>query len=276
MTIAALWATLTTYQDLHRAEQEIPTLAMLAVSGEDLRASAAQLCAPAEGARGGGGGGSVRASGRRPSLTQLLPTFAVWPFRRTSCPLIRRSRLCQRREKPSSAASPRAMARWTMRILFPGRFVEYIADTAGGGAGMKHVIIGTAGHVDPRQRPCSRLKPVSTPTALSRRKSGALPIELGFAHIDLTPDHTQAGIIDVPGHEIHQVEQCWPVLAASIDAMLVVAADEGFMPQTRGHLDILTLLGIRDGVVVITKTDMVDEVGGNCPGGHRRPRQGTF
>ena len=63
MTIAALWATLTTYQDLHRAEQEIPTLAMLAVSGEDLRASAAQLCALLK--ERGGGSGPVRAGGRR-------------------------------------------------------------------------------------------------------------------------------------------------------------------------------------------------------------------
>ena len=110
MTIAALWATLTTYQDLHRAEQEIPTLAMLAVSGEDLRASAAQLCALLK-ERGVAAEGVARwaAAPSPPSCCPPLP----WPFRRTSCLPTRRSRLCAAGKSPSSAASPRAGCCWT-------------------------------------------------------------------------------------------------------------------------------------------------------------------
>ncbi len=140
---------------------------------------------------------------------------------------------------------------------------------------MKHVIIGTAGHVDHGKTMLIKaLTGIDTDRLIEEKKRG-ITIELGFAHIEFD-DHTQAGIIDVPGHE--KFIKNMLAGAGGIDlAMLVVAADEGFMPQTVEHLDILTLLGIRDGVVVITKIDMVDEEwGGNCPGGHRRPRQGDI
>lgn len=122
---------------------------------------------------------------------------------------------------------------------------------------MKHVIIGTAGHVDHGKTMLIKaLTGIDTDRLIEEKKRG-ITIELGFAHIEFD-DHTQAGIIDVPGHE--KFIKNMLAGAGGIDlAMLVVAADEGFMPQTVEHLDILTLLGIRDGVVVITKTDMVDE-----------------
>ena len=129
MTIAALWATLTTYQDLHRAEQEIPTLAMLAVSGEDLRASAAQLCAllkergvAAEVVAQSGpvGGGSVP--------TQLLPTFAVaLPVDKLSPNQAEQALRC--REKPIIGRITEGRLLLDVRTIFP-EDMEYIADTA--------------------------------------------------------------------------------------------------------------------------------------------------
>ncbi len=122
---------------------------------------------------------------------------------------------------------------------------------------MKHVIIGTAGHVDHGKTLLIKaLTGIETDRLIEEKKRG-ITIELGFAHLDW-PDGTQAGIVDVPGHERFIKNMLSG--AGGIDlAMLVVAADEGFMPQTVEHLNILTLLGIRDGLVVITKKDMVDE-----------------
>lgn len=122
---------------------------------------------------------------------------------------------------------------------------------------MKHVIIGTAGHVDHGKTLLIKaLTGIDTDRLIEEKKRG-ITIELGFAHLEFDDD-TQAGVIDVPGHE--KFIKNMLAGAGGIDlAILVVAADEGFMPQTIEHLDILTLLGIRDGVVVITKKDMVDE-----------------
>ena len=121
---------------------------------------------------------------------------------------------------------------------------------------MKHVIIGTAGHVDHGKTLLVKaLTGIDTDRLVEEKKRG-ITIELGFAHLDF-PDGTQAGIVDVPGHE--KFIKNMLAGAGGIDlAMLVVAADEGFMPQTVEHLGILSLLGIRDGLVVITKCDMVE------------------
>lgn len=121
---------------------------------------------------------------------------------------------------------------------------------------MNHVIIGTAGHVDHGKTLLIKaLTGIDTDRLIEEKKRG-ITIELGFAHLDWS-DGTQAGIVDVPGHE--KFIKNMLAGAGGIDlAMLIVAADDGFMPQTLEHLDILTLLGIKDGVVVITKSDMVD------------------
>ena len=121
---------------------------------------------------------------------------------------------------------------------------------------MKHVIIGTAGHVDHGKTALIRALTGIDTDRLQEEKKRGITIELGFAHLDF-PDGTQAGIVDVPGHE--KFIKNMLAGAGGIDlAMLVVAADEGFMPQTIEHMGILTLLGIQDGLVVITKKDMVD------------------
>ena len=121
---------------------------------------------------------------------------------------------------------------------------------------MKHVIIGTAGHVDHGKTLLIKaLTGIDTDRLVEEKKRG-ITIELGFAHLDW-PDGTQAGIVDVPGHE--KFIKNMLAGAGGIDlAMLVVAADDGFMPQTVEHLDILTLLGVKDGLLVITKADTVD------------------
>ena len=121
---------------------------------------------------------------------------------------------------------------------------------------MKHVIIGTAGHVDHGKTLLIKaLTGIDTDRLIEEKKRG-ITIELGFAHLDW-PDGTQAGIVDVPGHE--KFIKNMLAGAGGIDlAMLVIAADDGVMPQTVEHLDILTLLGIKDGLVVITKSDTVD------------------
>jgi len=121
---------------------------------------------------------------------------------------------------------------------------------------MKHVIIGTAGHVDHGKTLLIKaLTGIDTDRLIEEKKRG-ITIELGFAHLDW-PDGTQAGIVDVPGHEKFIKNMLSG--AGGIDlAMLVIAADDGVMPQTVEHLDILTLLGIKDGLIVITKADTVD------------------
>jgi len=121
---------------------------------------------------------------------------------------------------------------------------------------MKHVIIGTAGHVDHGKTLLIKaLTGIDTDRLMEEKKRG-ITIELGFAHLDW-PDGTQAGIVDVPGHE--KFIRNMLTGAGGIDlAMLVIAADDGIMPQTVEHLNILTLLGIKDGLIVITKADTVD------------------
>ena len=121
---------------------------------------------------------------------------------------------------------------------------------------MKHVIIGTAGHVDHGKTLLIKaLTGIDTDRLIEEKKRG-ITIELGFAHLDW-PDGTQAGIVDVPGHE--KFIKNMLAGAGGIDlALLVIAADDGIMPQTIEHLDILTLLGIKDGLIVITKADLVD------------------
>ena len=122
---------------------------------------------------------------------------------------------------------------------------------------MNHVIIGTAGHVDHGKSSLIFALTNRDPDRLAEEKERGITIELGFTWLDL-PDGSRCGIIDVPGHE-HFVSNMLAG-AGGIDlALLVVAADEGVMPQTREHLGILSLLGISRGIIAITKCDLADE-----------------
>jgi len=122
---------------------------------------------------------------------------------------------------------------------------------------LKQIILGTAGHIDHGKT--SLIKAVSgTDTdRLVEEKRRGITIELGFASIDL-PSGLHIGVVDVPGHE--KFVKNMVAGAAGIDVVaMVIAADEGVMPQTREHMEICSLLGIRYGFVVLTKIDMVDE-----------------
>jgi len=119
------------------------------------------------------------------------------------------------------------------------------------------VIMGTAGHIDHGKTTLIKALTGIDCDRLVEEKKRGITIELGFAFLDL-PGDRRLGIIDVPGHE--RFVKNMVAGAAGIDFVtLVIAADEGVMPQTREHLEICTLLGIKTGLVALTKIDMVDE-----------------
>jgi len=121
---------------------------------------------------------------------------------------------------------------------------------------MKQIILGTAGHIDHGKTSLIRALTGIDTDRLKEEKERGITIELGFAHLAL-PDGRLLGIVDVPGHE--KFVKNMVAGATGIDLVaLVIAADEGVMPQTREHLEICSLLKIKHGFVVLTKVDMVD------------------
>ncbi len=122
---------------------------------------------------------------------------------------------------------------------------------------MSNIVIATAGHVDHGKTTLVKaLTNIETDTTKEEKKRG-LSINLGFAYLDL-PNGQRVGIVDVPGHEKF-IKNMVAGLPGINLVMLVIDAGEGVMPQTREHMDILTLLGIRNFLIVLTKVDMVDE-----------------
>ncbi len=121
---------------------------------------------------------------------------------------------------------------------------------------VRSLIVGTAGHIDHGKSALVRALTGTDPDRLPEEKRRGITIDLGFADLEL--DDLRLGFVDVPGHE--RFIKNMLAGAHGIDVLaLVIAADEGVMPQTREHFDICRLLGVRDGIVVITKTDLVDE-----------------
>ena len=119
------------------------------------------------------------------------------------------------------------------------------------------MIIGTAGHIDHGKTALVRALTGVDTDRLPEEKRRGITIDLGFAPLDL-PGVGVAGVVDVPGHEAFV--RTMLAGATGIDlALLVIAADEGVMPQTREHVAILGLLGIRAGVVALTKCDLVED-----------------
>lgn len=119
------------------------------------------------------------------------------------------------------------------------------------------LIMGTAGHIDHGKTTLVKALTGIDCDRLKEEKKRGITIELGFAYLDL-PGGERLGVIDVPGHE--RFVKNMVAGAGGVDfALLVVAADEGVMPQTREHLEICTLLGIETGLVALTKTDMVED-----------------
>ena len=121
---------------------------------------------------------------------------------------------------------------------------------------MKHIVIGTAGHVDHGKTELVKAMTGIDTDRLKEEKQRGISIELGFAHLKL-PSGRTASIVDVPGHE--KFIKNMLAGACGIDlVLLVIAADEGVMPQTAEHMDILQLLNVKTGIVTLTKIDMVD------------------
>jgi len=122
---------------------------------------------------------------------------------------------------------------------------------------MKSVILGTAGHIDHGKSSLVKALTGTDPDRLKEEKERGITIDLGFANLSY-PDGLSVGIVDVPGHE--RLIKNMLAGAGGIDILLmVIAADEGIMPQSREHLAICELLKIKAGIVVVTKADLVDE-----------------
>src|SRR5437763_5123198 len=120
----------------------------------------------------------------------------------------------------------------------------------------RDLILGTAGHIDHGKTSLVKALTGIDCDRLPEEKKRGITIDIGFAILDLPP--FRLGIVDVPGHE--RFVKNMLAGATGIDlAVLVVAADDSVMPQTREHLEILRLLGLRHGVVALTKSDLVDE-----------------
>src|SRR5580692_9663291 len=125
-------------------------------------------------------------------------------------------------------------------------------------ANPKSVIVGTAGQIDHGKSSLVQALTGTDPDRLAEEKRRGITIDLGFAFLE--DDGIRFGFIDVPGHERFVSNML--AGAAGIDLMLlVIAADESIKPQTREHFDICKLLGVKQGVVALTKSDLVDENG---------------
>jgi selenocysteine-specific elongation factor len=121
---------------------------------------------------------------------------------------------------------------------------------------MPSLVLGTAGHIDHGKSSLIKALTGTDPDRLKEEKDRGITIELGFARLEL-PSGRSMGVVDVPGHE--KFVRQMVAGATGIDVvLLVVAADDGVMPQTREHLAIIDLLGVEKGVVALTKADLVD------------------
>jgi selenocysteine-specific elongation factor len=124
------------------------------------------------------------------------------------------------------------------------------------GGGMKHIIVGTAGHIDHGKTALVKSLTGIDADRLEEEKRRGITIDIGFAHLALTPT-LRLGFVDVPGHERFIKNMLAGV--GGIDLVLfVVAADESIKPQTREHFEICRLLGVSRGIVALTKADLVD------------------
>src|SRR5436853_4129663 len=123
-----------------------------------------------------------------------------------------------------------------------------------------HFILATAGHVDHGKSALVKALTGTDPDRLPEEKARGITIDLGFAHLELEGANQKfhLGLVDVPGHEDFVKNMVAGV--GSIDlALIVVAADDGWMPQTEEHLQILTYLGLTHAVVALTKIDLVQD-----------------
>src|SRR6202789_2425392 len=123
------------------------------------------------------------------------------------------------------------------------------------GSPMKHVIVGTAGHIDHGKSSLVAALTATHPDRLEEEKRRGITIDIGFAFLNL--GEIRIGFVDVPGHERFVRNMLAGVGGIDL-VLLIIAADEGIKPQTREHFDICRLLAIRRGITVLTKSDAVD------------------
>ena len=126
---------------------------------------------------------------------------------------------------------------------------------------MHHLILGTAGHIDHGKSSLVKCLTGSDPDRLPEEKARGVTIELGFAHLSLTHEEQayELGIVDVPGHADFVNNMVAGVGALDI-ALFIIAADDGWMPQSEEHLHILTYLGISNIIIALTKADLCEDV----------------
>lgn len=122
---------------------------------------------------------------------------------------------------------------------------------------MNYIILGTAGHIDHGKSSLVKALTGTDPDRLKEEKARGITLDLGFASLDL-PNGNRLGIVDVPGHE-GLIKNMLAGVGGIDIVMLVIAADEGIMPQTREHLAICDLLRVKTGLIALTKTDMVEK-----------------
>jgi selenocysteine-specific elongation factor len=122
---------------------------------------------------------------------------------------------------------------------------------------MRDIVLGTAGHVDHGKTSLVRALTGIETDRLKEEKKRGITIELGFAYLDLPCGH-RIGIVDVPGHERFVKNMVAGVTGMDLLAF-IIAADEGIMPQTREHFEICRLLGVKQGMIIVTKKDLVEE-----------------
>ena len=122
---------------------------------------------------------------------------------------------------------------------------------------MRDIVLGTAGHVDHGKTSLIRALTGIETDRLKEEKKRGITIELGFAYLDLPCGH-RIGIVDVPGHEKFVKNMVAGVTGMDLLAF-IIAADEGIMPQTREHFEICRLLGVKQGMIIVTKKDLVEQ-----------------
>jgi len=122
---------------------------------------------------------------------------------------------------------------------------------------MKYIILGTAGHIDHGKSSLVKALTGTDPDRLKEEKERGITLDLGFASLDL-PGGNRLGIVDVPGHE-GLIKNMLAGVGGIDIVMFVIAADEGIMPQTREHLAICNLLRVKQGIIALTKMDLVEQ-----------------
>ncbi len=122
---------------------------------------------------------------------------------------------------------------------------------------VKHVVVGTAGHIDHGKSALVHRLTGTDPDRLKEEKERGITIELGFAFL-MKSSNLSLAFVDVPGHE-RFIKNMLAGIGGIDLVLLIVAADESVMPQTREHFDICRLLNVRKGVIVLTKCDLVDK-----------------